>query len=116
MNSYAYGGAKTDNRAKTYESPTIPAAEEMEPTMKSRTLVTSCRHPKAPTTPDGRLITTPRYAAALAAVAAAWERRPSVFTPERELFEMGELKAARAEVRAAWIETAALFGITHDQT
>lgn len=83
--------------------------------MKSRTLVTSCRHLKAPTIPDGRPTTTPRYAAALAAVADAWEPRPMVFTPERELFEMGELKAARAEVRAAWIEAAALFGITPDQ-
>ena len=47
--------------------------------------------------------------------AACWDGRPRAFTPEREHFEKHELKEARAEVRAAWIEAANLHGISPDR-
>lgn len=83
--------------------------------MKSRALAASryCRK-STPATPDTRNVTTPRYEAARAALDACWSRRPRVFTPERERFELHELKEARVEVRAAWLEAAALYGINPD--
>ncbi|MFK0005008.1 hypothetical protein [Paenarthrobacter sp. NPDC090522] len=84
--------------------------------MKSRTLIRSRCHTQAPTTPTRESITTPRYEAAKTALAACWGGRPKAFTPEREHFELHELKDARAEVRAAWIEAANLHGINPDLT
>lgn len=60
-------------------------------------------------------VTTAHYEAATAALTAAWERRPPANTPERELYELVNLKEARAEVRAAWIEAAQQFGIPPDK-
>lgn len=82
--------------------------------MKSRTMIRTRCHTQTSDTPTRESITTPRYEAAKAALAACWNGRPKAFTPEREHFELHELKNARAEVRAAWIETANLHGISPD--
>jgi hypothetical protein len=83
--------------------------------MKSRTLIHARCQRKTPAAPSSQSVTTPRYEAARAALAACWDGRPKVFTPEREHFETHELKEARAEVRAAWIEAATLHGIDPDR-
>ena len=82
--------------------------------MKSRALAASRCHTRTPAALDSQTVITPRYEAARAALDACWSQRPRVFTPERERFERGELKDARAEVRAAWLEAAALHGINPD--
>jgi hypothetical protein len=83
--------------------------------MKSRTLIhTRCQR-TTPDAPSRQSVTTPRYEAAKAAFTACWDGRPRAFTPEREHFETHDLKAARAEVRAAWIEAANLHGISPDR-
>ena len=61
-------------------------------------------------------VTTARYEAARAALTAAWDSRPPANTPERELYELVNLKDARTEVRAAWIEAAQQFRISLDKT
>lgn len=82
--------------------------------MKSRTLIHARCQTRTPAPPNGPSVTTPRYEAAKAALAACWDGRPRAFTPEREHFETHDLKEARAEVRAAWIEAANLHGISPD--
>ena len=83
--------------------------------MKSRTLIHARCQKRTPATPPRESITTPRYEAAKTALAACWDGRPRAFTPEREHFEMHELRDARAEVRAAWVEAANLHGINPDR-
>ena len=83
--------------------------------MKSRTLIQTRCHTRAPATPHPPSVTTARYEEAKKALADCWDGRPKAFTPEREHFEKHELRAARAEVRAAWIEAAALHGISPDR-
>lgn len=83
--------------------------------MKSRTLIHARCQGRTPAPEGAPTVTTPRYEAAKAALAACWDGRPRAFTPEREHFEKHELKEARAEVRAAWIEAANLHGISPDR-
>lgn len=83
--------------------------------MKSHTPTHAHCQRTTPHTPHGQSVTTPRYEAAMAALAACWDGRPRAFTPEREHFETHDLKEARAEVRAAWIEAANLHGISPDR-
>lgn len=94
--------------------PTIPAQEE-EKNMSVTAKLAHLRSAKNPTTPTGQIVTTPRYAAALAALQRCWEARPPAFSPGREIWEAHEHKEARAEVRAAWIEAAQLYGIDPDR-
>lgn len=84
--------------------------------MKSRTLIQTRCKTRTPATLNHQSITTPRYEAAKTALATCWDGRPKAFTPEREHFETHDLKDARAEVRAAWIEAANLYGIDPDRT
>jgi hypothetical protein len=95
--------------------PPVPAQEETQPVTVSRRLAI-IRGCKTPATAAGGTVPTPRYAAALAALDQCWDARPRAFSAERELYELHELKAARAEVRAAWIEAAQLYGIDPDKT
>ncbi len=60
-------------------------------------------------------ITSNRYEAAQRALREIWEQRPRPQSPERENWEAGPLKAARREVRAAWLETAGSYGINPDR-
>ena len=66
--------------------------------------------------PNGQLknVSSPRYDAAKLALSQAWEHRPPVCTWERALYEKTTLPAVRAEVRAAWLETADQWGIQPD--
>lgn len=84
--------------------------------MKSRTQIQARCATRAPAASHTPTVTTTRYEKAKDALAACWARRPKAFTPERETFEKHELKEARAEVRAAWIEAARMHGISPDRT
>lgn len=59
-------------------------------------------------------VASPRYTAATAALAEAWEHRPPAYSRERAIFEKDVMPAARAEVRAAWLATAEQWGIDPD--
>lgn len=59
-------------------------------------------------------VTTARYRAALAALAAAEAAAPCLLLPEHLIYNAAVLRPARAEVRAAWLEAAAAFGIDPD--
>lgn len=83
--------------------------------MKSRTQIQARCHTRTPTSPPPQSVTTARYEEAKKALAACWDGRPKAFTPERERFENHELRAPRAEVRVAWIEAAALHGVSPDR-
>lgn len=85
---------KTTARRVVYDAPNGPCIIEADGQMKS--------------------VSSPRYEAAKLALNEAWEHRPPAYSRERAIFEKDVMPEARAEVRAAWLETAEQWGIEPD--